>query len=60
MSDDQSRSNARGDDRVTINKEFESFDAFIEEYVTNMSRTGRVPEDAQPLPHRHAVNLRSP
>ena len=28
------------DERVTINKEFESFDAFIQEYVTNISRTG--------------------
>jgi hypothetical protein len=27
-------------ERVTINKEFESFDAFIQEYVTNISRTG--------------------
>ena len=30
----------RRDARVTINKEFESFDAFIQEYVTNISRSG--------------------
>src|SRR4029079_19379540 len=28
---------ARRDPRVTINKEFESYDAFINEYVTNIS-----------------------
>jgi uncharacterized protein (TIGR02266 family) len=32
--------NKRTGDRLTINKEFESFDAFIQEYVTNISRTG--------------------
>ncbi len=30
----------RRDDRITINKEFASFDAFIQEYITNISRTG--------------------
>ena len=30
----------RKDERVTINKEFESYDAFINEYITNISRTG--------------------
>ncbi len=26
--------------RITINKEFPSFDSFVQEYVTNISRTG--------------------
>ena len=30
----------RTDRRLTINKEFESFDAFVHEYVTNVSRSG--------------------
>jgi hypothetical protein len=36
--------------RVTINKEFESFDAFIQEYVTNISRTGAFIKSKTPLP----------
>ncbi|MCB9707876.1 MAG: PilZ domain-containing protein [Myxococcales bacterium] len=30
----------RKNPRVTLNKEFPSFDAFVQEYVTNVSRTG--------------------
>ena len=48
----------RGGDRVTINKEFESFDAFIQEYVTNISRTGVFIKSQQPLPIGTRVNLR--
>ena len=48
----------RGDERVTINKEFESFDAFIQEYVTNISRTGVFIKSATPLPVGTQVNLR--
>ena len=43
--------------RVTINKEFESFDAFISEYVTNISRTGVFVRAKQPLPVGTKVNL---
>jgi hypothetical protein len=46
------------DDRVTINKEFESFDAFIQEYVTNISRTGVFIRAQNPLPVGTRVNLR--
>src|SRR6185437_3725290 len=53
-----SDSDKRGDDRVTINKEFESFDAFIQEYVTNISRTGVFIKSQQPLPIGTRVNLR--
>src|SRR5262249_53305223 len=44
--------------RLTINKEFESFDAFIQEYVTNISRTGVFIKSQQPLPVGTRVNLR--
>ena len=52
-SDDQ-----RSEQRVTINKEFESFDAFIHEYVTNISRTGVFVKSKEPLPIGTKVNLR--
>ncbi len=48
----------RTDDRVTINKEFESFDAFIQEYVTNISRTGVFIKSQTPLAVGTKVNLR--
>jgi hypothetical protein len=48
----------RGGERVTINKEFESFDAFIQEYVTNISRTGVFIKSQQPLAIGTRVNLR--
>ena len=54
MADDDKR----GNDRLTINKEFESFDAFIQEYVTNISRTGVFIKSATPLAVGTAVNLR--
>ena len=49
-------SDLRTGDRVTINKEFESFDAFIHEYVTNISRTGVFIKSKQPLPVGTMVN----
>ncbi len=48
----------RAGERVTINKEFESFDAFIQEYVTNISRTGVFIKSQTPLAIGTAVNLR--
>lgn len=51
-------SNQRRDERVTINKEFESFDQFIQEYVTNISRTGAFIRTDAPLPVGTEVNLR--
>ncbi|MBK8172427.1 MAG: PilZ domain-containing protein [Sandaracinaceae bacterium] len=52
--DDKKRRN----ERLTINKEFESFDAFVHEYVTNISRTGVFVKSKQPLPIGTRVNLR--
>ena len=46
------------EERVTINKEFESYDAFINEYVTNISRTGVFVRSKTPLPVGTKVNLR--
>lgn len=51
-------SDKRREDRVTINKEFESYDAFISEYVTNISRTGVFVRSKTPLPIGTRVNLR--
>lgn len=48
----------RREGRITINKEFESFDAFIHEYVTNISRSGVFVKSKQPLPVGTRVNLR--
>ena len=50
-------SEKRSGERVTINKEFESFDAFIQEYVTNISRTGVFIRAQQPLAVGTKVNL---
>ena len=51
-------SNARKNERVTINKEFDSFDQFIQEYVTNISRSGAFIKSNDPLPIGSEVNLR--
>ncbi|MEO7329215.1 MAG: PilZ domain-containing protein [Minicystis sp.] len=56
--DDDPESPARRDERVTINKEFESYDAFINEYVTNISRTGVFIRSKTPLAIGTKVNLR--
>ena len=58
MTLDASDHAARKDERVTINKEFESFDAFIAEYVTNISRTGVFIRSKTPLAVGTRVNLR--
>ncbi len=50
-------SDKRVDARLTINKEFESFDAFIQEYVTNISRTGVFIKSSTPLAIGTRVNL---
>ena len=47
----------RQEDRLTINKEFDSFDQFIDEYVTNISRTGAFIKTDNPLPIGTEVKL---
>lgn len=54
--DDQEKK--RREDRLTINKEFESFDSFIREYVTNVSRTGAFVKRPDPLPVGTVVHLK--
>ncbi len=48
----------RAEDRLTINKEFESFEAFVQEYVTNISRTGVFIRSPNAPPVGTLVNLR--
>jgi uncharacterized FlgJ-related protein len=48
----------RKEERLTINKEFDSFDQFIQEYVTNISRTGAFIKTSTPLPIGSQVTLR--
>jgi Tfp pilus assembly protein PilZ len=43
--------------RLTLNKEFESFDEFVREYVTNVSKTGAFVMRDDPLPVGTEVNL---
>jgi uncharacterized protein (TIGR02266 family) len=43
---------------MTINKEFESFDAFVHEYVINISRSGAFVRSQHPLPVGTEVNLK--
>jgi hypothetical protein len=56
-SDNDSDGAGRRDERVTINKEFESYDAFINEYVTNISRSGVFVRSKAPLSIGTKVNL---
>lgn len=46
------------DPRVTINREFQSVDQFITEYVTNISQSGVFIRSKDPLPPGTKVNLR--
>jgi len=55
---DHNEQDLRQADRITINKEFESFDAFIEEYVTNISRSGVFIRSKVTHPVGTKVNLR--
>ncbi|MBN1654645.1 MAG: PilZ domain-containing protein [Deltaproteobacteria bacterium] len=50
-------SNKRREKRVTVNKEFDSFDAFITQYVTNVSRSGVFVRSAKPLPLGTEIDL---
>ena len=45
-------------ERLTINREFENFEAFVEEYVTNISRTGVFIKTKSPLAIGTRVRLR--
>jgi hypothetical protein len=45
-------------ERVTINKQFDSFDLFVEEYVTNLSGAGAFVRTDAPLAVGTEVNLK--
>jgi PilZ domain len=45
-------------ERVSINREFESVEAFINEYVANLSRSGAFIKSKDPLPIGTRVNLK--
>ena len=57
MSRDEGTGHKQRDARLTLNKEFESFDAFVREYVANVSKTGAFVLRADPLPVGTEVNL---
>ena len=46
------------DDRITINHEFASVEEFVQEYVSNLSRTGAFIKTRYPLDVGTKVNLR--
>ena len=48
----------RKNERVTINKEFDSFDQFVREYVTNISRSGAFVKTPDPPPVGTEIDLR--
>jgi len=48
----------RTESRLTVNKEFDSFDAFVREYITNVSRTGAFVRRDDPLPVGTEVELK--
>lgn len=50
--------NGRQEPRLTINKEFDSFDQFIQEYVTNISQSGVFIKTKAPLAIGTQVDLR--
>lgn len=56
MSDQETK--RRLDERVQVNKEFESIEEFITEYVSNLSRTGAFIRTDDPLPVGTKVDLR--
>ena len=58
MSDpDDSGQRKRQQERVTINKAFDSLDSFISEYVANISRSGVFIASREPLPVGTSVDL---
>ena len=57
--DESERTNDRRQaTRLTINKQFASFDDFVEEYVTNVSGSGAFIRTDSPLPISTEVDLK--
>ncbi len=55
---DTGKSRERRETRITINREFESFDSFVSEYVTNISRSGAFVKAKEPLPVGTVIDLK--
>lgn len=55
---EESAAERRHGGRVTINKQFDSFDQFVSEYVTNLSGSGAFIRTDSPLPVGTEVNLK--
>jgi len=53
-----SDSDRRSTTRVTINKQFDSFDQFVNEYVTNVSGSGVFVKSDTPLPAGTEITLK--
>ena len=53
-----SENSGRRAERFTINREFDSLEEFVGEYVTNISRTGVFVRSSEPLEKGTRVNLR--
>jgi hypothetical protein len=58
MDERRTETASRLEPRLTINKEFDSFDQFVREYVTNISRSGVFIKTAEPLRVGSIVNLK--
>ena len=56
--EEKSARQTRREKRVTINKQFESFDAFVSEYVANISRSGAFVKAREPLPVGTEIEIR--
>ena len=52
------RPDRRHGERITINKQFDSFDQFVSEYVTNLSGEGAFVRTDTPLPVGTEVRLK--
>jgi uncharacterized protein (TIGR02266 family) len=50
--------NRRATPRITINKQFDSFDQFVREYVTNVSGAGVFVRSDTPLPVGTEITLK--
>ena len=57
-SDAEPATERRHGGRLTINKQFDSFDQFVTEYVTNLSGSGAFVRTDSPLPVGTEVNLK--
>lgn len=49
---------SRDSQRIVVNREFDGIEAFVAEYVTNISRSGVFIRSAVPLPVGTKVNLK--